>query len=48
MREEECERGVEMRTELEKKASELLKHQNRDGITKRAEDVERGKNENRE
>ena len=30
MRKEECERGAEMRTELEKKASELQKHQDKE------------------
>ena len=30
MRKEECERGVEMRTELKKEASELQKHQNKE------------------
>ena len=30
MRKKECERGAEMREELEKKASELQKHQNKE------------------
>ena len=49
MRREECKRGEEAREKLRKKnfgVTETPKQ--RDGITKRAEDVKRGKEENGE